>query len=48
MIVIKLKAKLRLLLKKKCRHPACKAEKTDYPIIKLDYIKVLNLDRIRH
>ena len=48
LVVVKLKAKLRMMLKKKCRHPDCKAEKFDYPVIKPEYISVLHLDRTRY
>lgn len=42
LVVVKLKAKLRMMLKQKCRHPACRAEKVDYPVIKPEYIAVLH------
>ena len=48
LVVVKLKAKLRMILKQKCRHPACKAEKADYPVIKPEYITVLHQDRTRY
>jgi len=48
LIVSKLKSKIRLLLKKKCRHPECVKSNHDFPKFTKEYIDYLHNDRIRN